>query len=266
MRAPLILAVLLAGCAARKDLTVQESVPPGLEPATVALLPAVLLAELPGAIPEGEDAFTAGVFVGNVVHSGGYIFDGDETGADAGLPVRSKSIELNAQDAYIRSVKAWTDARFSEALRETGLQVLPLGALPPDALPTPTRAPRRGSDPQDGTDNVNLPRFDLSAAPWPEAPRHAAGADVVLLPVVVLYYSHNGGWFVGQRMGCGSGARMRLFWAVYDGKTGAPLGWQDVEARHLDAYLMTPNKAQLEDHLIAVEERVGAELRGRVPL
>jgi hypothetical protein len=60
---------------------------------------------------------------------------------------------------------------------------------------------RRGTDPADGTDNINLPRFDLEPAPVTDLSLLPAGVDWVVAPTVVLYYSHNGGWFIGQRYG-----------------------------------------------------------------
>lgn len=260
MRIALLLLPLFTACAARKDLSVYSggSATPSTHGVTV--FPALMLGDAPGAVPEGLDAFSAGLYVGNIVHSGGYVFQGSEDGEDAGLPVRSKEIELLAHTEYTRSIRSWVDLQFTLAIQERDLRIIPERGRDIEEVPLPVRTTRRGSDPRDGTDNVNLPRFDLAPAPWPELASMNMTTDLVIQPWVVLYYSHNGGWFIGQRMGCGSGARLRMFWVVYDAATGAPLSWDDVEARHIDPYLMTPNTAQLEDHLIEVEERVAEEI------
>ncbi|MCK6524735.1 hypothetical protein L6R49_25300 [Myxococcota bacterium] len=254
-----LLTLLSGGCAAKQDLFLRELPDaPKAEGKTVGLWPSTLLFAQPGAVPEGMDSFTAGLFVGNVVHSGGYVYAGvdgaGEVGEEAGLPVRSKEFTLNAEAEYEPLAQAWLDAEIFSALSDV---TTPLRLPAPSvAIPAPTRLPRRGTDPADGTDNINLPRFDLVPTPITDLSAFPAGVDWVVAPTVVLYYSHNGGWFIGQRMGTGSGARVRVFWTVYDTKTGAVVSYGDLEARALSPYVLTPNKGQLEDLLIECEEKI----------
>lgn len=256
----LSLTLLTGACAAKKkDLFVRElPEAPKAEGKTIGIWPSTLLFEQPGAVPEDMDSFTAGLFIGNVVHSGGYVFDGvdgaGDRGDEAGLPVRSKEFTLNAEAEYEPLALAWLDEAVFTSVSEVATPLrLPAPSSPP---PPPTRRTRRGTDPADGTDNVNLPRFDLTPAPVTDLSLMPAGVDWVVAPTVVLYYSHNGGWFIGQRLGTGSGARVRVYWTVYDTKTGAVVSYGDLEARSLSPYVLTPNKAQLEDLLMETEAKI----------
>lgn len=263
----LALALLNGACAAKKDLF-ERDLPdaPKANGKTIGLWPSTLLFEQAGAVPDGMDSFTAGLFIGNVVHSGGYVYagvDGAEGEADeAGLPVRSKEFTLNAEAEFEPIARAWLDATLFSVLSEVATpQRLPAPSAP---IPAPVRRVRRGTDPADGTDNINLPRFDLEPAPITDLSLLPAGVDWVVAPTVVLYYSHNGGWFIGQRMGTGSGARIRVFWTIYDTKTGGVVSYGDLEARSLSPYVLTPNKGQLEDLLIQSEEKILKMMRGAV--
>ena len=263
----LALLLLTGACAAKKDLFERELPDaPKAKGKTIGLWPSTLLFELDGAVPDGMDTFSAGLFVGNVVHSGGYVYagvDGAEGEADeAGLPVRSKEFTLNAEAEFEPLARSWLDAElFAAVSAVTTPQRLPAPSAP---LPAPIRRVRRGTDPADGTDNINLPRFDLEPAPVTDLSLLPAGVDWVVAPTVVLYYSHNGGWFIGQRMGTGSGARIRVFWTIYDTKTGGVVSYGDLEARSISPYVLTPNKGQLEDLLIQSEEKILKMMRGAV--
>ncbi|MEY3213265.1 MAG: hypothetical protein RIT28_3746 [Pseudomonadota bacterium] len=263
----LTLALLTGACAAKKDLF-ERDLPdaPQAKGKTIGLWPSTLLFEQEGAVPDGMDAFSAGLFVGNVVHSGGYVYAGVDGAEgvpdDAGLPVRSKEFTLNAEAEFEPLARAWLDAELFAALSAvTTPQRLPAPNAP---LPTPVRRVRRGTDPNDGTDNINLPRFDLEPVPVSDLSLMPTGVDWVVAPTVVLYYSHNGGWFIGQKMGSGSGARIRVFWTIYDTKTGGVVSYGDLEARSLSPYVLTPNKGQLEDLLIQSEEKIQTMMRGAV--
>ncbi len=129
-------------------------------------------------------------------------------------------------------------------------------------MPEPVRRRVRGTHPADGTDNVNLPRFSLE--PSALVPGSVEGVDQVLVPLVVRYYSHNGGWFLGQEYGCGMGARLRVMWTLYDNASGAPLAWGEVDARELDNRVASPSSAQLEDALLEVEAAVAKELKKQI--
>ena len=263
----LTLLVLTGACAAKKDLFERELPDaPKADGKTIGLWPSTLLFEQPGAVPEGMDSFTAGLFVGNVNHSGGYIYAGvdgaGELTEEAGLPVRSKEFTLNAEAEFEPLARAWLDAEIFAALSD---ETTPLRLPAPSApIPAPIRRVRRGTDPNDGTDNINLPRFDLEPVPITDLSLMPTGIDWVVAPTVVLYYSHNGGWFIGQRMGTGSGARIRVFWTIYDTKTGGVVSYGDLEARSLSPYVLTPNKGQLEDLIIQSEEKIRGLMRGAV--
>ena len=211
----------------------------------VGLAPTAFLSDLNGV----DDDFRDGSYVGNVVMSGGYVL---ENNGDAGIQTVSKNYELNSIETYRETVADWVDVTFAKTLdtRKTIWRRV-------DARPeTPIRRPVRGSHPLDGTDNINIPRFTLE----PSAIAPMDDVDVVIVPLVVHYYTHNGGWFIGQEKGCGAGARFRLLWTVYDAASGAPLAWRDVDQRSVEEYLFQANSAQLEDLLIEVEDGVRKDL------
>ena len=225
----------------------------------LAVAPPVILSDVPGAVE--EDAFAEQMIVGHVHLSGGYI----ELETDRGIQYRSKNVELGAEEGMRAQVKRW----LGEVIREIVTERVDgrarfLERFDPAALPAPRRRYARGSGPLDMRDNQNLPRYALEAVPLTEKARAALppldGARWLLVPVVVYYYSHNGGWFIGQTLGTGGGARGRIFWVVYDLESGRPVDSGEVEARRVEKYVFSPNSAQIEDYLISIEEALAREL------
>ncbi len=135
------------------------------------------------------------------------------------------------------------------------------GALPVDQLVPPARTEARGSEEGDGHDNQHLPRFELTPLPQPALP--PVPADALLVPWIVHYYSHNGGWFQGQTWGTGAGARIRVLWSLHDAD-GAVLGHGDHQAWYTDEDLFSPNSVQVEDHLMEVEDALCRDLRRHI--
>lgn len=255
--AALLALLMIAGCAARKDLIVRDG-PDGQLQVPVGLLPAVLLSELPGALAEGEEPFYAGIFVGNLVHSGGYFLE-DTQGE--GSPARSLNYAFNAQEEYGKTAKDFVDDLMGDELTRRDVAWTRLPPAPPGSLPAPTRRAVRGSHPLDGTDNVNTPRFELEPVALAGSGALGEGVTSYLVPIIALYYSHNGGWFIGQRMGCGGGARIRLLLVSYDAASGRATSWRDIEARTIENLINNPNGAQLQDFLIATEAKLSDTLR-----
>lgn len=226
--------------------------PPMAMPASIALAPAVLLHTLP---EPGGDPLSQGEYVGDIWFSAGFArFESLDN------QVRSVEIELRHEDRYAEQAAAWTDSVFASLLDDRGVSWSPLseGLTPP----RPLRTDIRGSGPLDGTDNQSLPRFDLRPLPLEEPPDLPAGAQAVLVPMIVHYYSHNGGWFIGQSTGSAAGARIRVLWSLY-GDDGGVLTWGEVGTRYIEPYFYTPNQAQLQDYLIAVEDELARQLSRR---
>ncbi len=231
------------------DVFLDGGPPPPRKLGVVALADTVLLTELEGL--DGEASFRHGVYVGNVTMRGGFVTEEDP---EYGLQVRAKEYSFSAQAQLAGTAADWSDQAFAELLQDGGVTY----RRAPVQVPAPIRHRSRGTHEADGTDNVNLPRFTLE--PSPLAPGSAPGADQVLVPIVVSYYSHNGGWFLGQEYGCGMGARLRVLWALYDSASGAPIAWGEVDAREIDSRVASPSSAQLEDALLKVEATVAKEL------
>lgn len=226
--------------------------PAAAMPASIALAPAVLLYTLPA--PDG-DPFAQGEYVGDIWFSGGF-----SRLEELDNQVRSVSVELRHQEDYAAQSVAWLDATFASLLdaRSISWHPLPEGLTPP----RPLRTNIRGSGPLDGTDNQSLPRFDLRPLPLAAPPSLPSGTDAVLVPMIVHYYSHNGGWFIGQSTGSAAGARIRVLWSLY-GDDGGVLTWGEVGNRYIEPYFYTPNQTQLQDYLIAVEASLTRQLSRR---
>jgi hypothetical protein len=73
---------------------------------------------------------------------------------------------------------------------------------------------------------------------------------------VVQYYSHNGGWFIGQPNGCPAGGRARVLWALHDAHDGRVLSWGEVGVQTRTPYYYSPNAAELQDYLMTVEREL----------
>jgi hypothetical protein len=234
-----------------------QSTAPATVPVTVALAPAVVLAEM-AEMPDGDEVRT-GLYVGNLVFGGGFITDELEMG----LQNVSKTVDRKAEQEFAKIAVKETDEAVRAALDKRKVDWQPWKA---EALPSLVWSNRRGTHPEDGRDNVPLPRLELQApvvdadmrATWP------SGVDAVVVPYVVHYYSHNAGWFLGQTYGTGGGARFRVFVATWDAKTGRPIGATDVTARLLHERTFQPNSGQLEDFLIAVEGHMDKQMSRRL--
>jgi len=229
----------------------------------LAVARAVLLERVPGAAPGGP--FAAGIAVGNLYLSGGYVIEKTELG----IEYRSKHVAVNARADYARQARRWLDRAVHRALAARGLRAAWTGVIDPSALPVPEQWLTRGSDHDDPQDDVNLPRFVLRPKPLDAAHRARLPAlprsvHWLLVPVVVDYYSHNAGWFIGQTLGCGAGARLRAFWVLYDVRSGAAASYGGIEAKRIDPNLFSPNRGQTEDLLIAVEKAGAAAVERRL--
>jgi len=235
----------------------------------VALAPVVVVADLPAPVlpspaeagvveqglqdptlqpptvldPERDGDFIRNDYLGNVRFGGGFI----RTGTLA-LDVRARLIEFNFQDPYRTQGVAWLGAAVTELLDERGLAPLPFDPGPVGA----ERVPVRGIGELDGRDNTNLPRSTLtpSALPGPVA---GAPARWLLVPFLRAYYTHNGGWFVGQEYGCLAGARTEVTLALYDTSTGRPAWWTNATGRHVSSRVGQPSTAELDQYLLWAE-------------
>ncbi len=208
---------------------------------------------------EETDAFRSGVYVGNLVFSGGFITEQQ----DVGLQNVSKKVDFEAEDRYRKQVGEILEVQFGDALDKAGKLTWQRVSIDPDMINSHRARAVRGTHEEDGRDNVCLPRFELepsalSAEVISELP---AGTEAVIVPFVVLYYTHNAGWFLGQTYGHGGGARFRVFSVTYDAKTGAPLGHMDAMTRFLHEEVFQPNSGQLEDFAIFAERRMAKQVK-----
>jgi len=258
LRALPLLALVALGCGPK---AVFRGTPYSGRPPAIGVVPTVVLQDVDA--PEGpqQDVFLDNEFVGNVVFSGGYV----TVRADAGMQNRSKTIDLSLQDTYLRQAVTEIDEWVAAALKAHHDEVVPMKPLPEGTLVAPDRAMWRGDYDDQGTDNQNMPLFSLHPKAFATVPPVPDGVELVLVPWLVSYYSHNAGWFQGQTWGTDAGARMRVLWSLHDAKTDAVVAWGDQDAKYLHDGLNSPNSAQVQEALMQVEGQMRKALRKRLP-
>lgn len=260
------LVFLGAGCAHLEARVVHSG--DRVRPDGITVSPVVVVADLPGApagaVPQlsgieimvGDDgqapptvldpvkdaAFLRNDLIGNVRFGGGFV----RTGAVA-LETRARIIEPQPSDALRAQGIAWLTEATTAALHARGVETTDGSAPTGLAL---TWRPTRGEDPEDGHDNVNLPRTDLV----PVAVDPALMSGTWLVPYLRSYYTHNGGWFLGQRWGCMAGARVDVELVLYE--DGKPVWWMEAAGRSLDERTAQATTAELDQHLLNAEKQV----------
>lgn len=270
------LLVLLLACQKKPPVAWETGDPPR---GAVAVAPVVLVADVPapplpaiappteieaqledqGTLPAptildpvADAAFLRNELVGNVRFGGGFVRAGAVQ-----LEVRARLIEFAEQERYEDLGRTWLAGALDELLDGAP-------AAPAPADPALDRVPTRGLHPDDGHDNVNLPRTTLVARDLGH-PLEAAGADYVLVPYLRNYYTHNGGWFLGQEFGCMGGARVEVLLAVYDADTGAVVWSLAALGRTISARQGQPSRAEADQNLLWAEDEVEETLRKRLP-
>lgn len=196
--------------------------------------------------PVKDAAFLRNAYIGNILFGGGLVRSGE-----VALEVRSRLLQFNQQSEMAVMGEAWLKESLSTALSEKHLSWTPLAL--PATMPAPVWVPYRGLHPEDGHDNVNIPRTHLKPADWPEAPR-----GLVMAPYLRAYYTHSGGWFNGQQYGCLGGARVEIFLVLYE--DGRPEWWMEGSGRYLGKE-GSPSRAQLDQYLLWAEDAVEYELK-----
>ncbi len=261
LHAALLAASLALGsCGGPKNLHLAAGPPLAAPLPGIALAPSVFLMEK--LRMDAWEAFHQGYFTGNIWFSGGYELMPEEDNQ-----VRSVGVDFAEEVPYSQQAAQITEDSFASLLTEHSVSWQPVGQAVDRAVVAPRRVPIRGTGPFDGEDNQNIPRFDLTplaldAGSLPELP---PGTQAILVPIVVHYYTHNGGWFVGQTNGCPAGARLRVLWSLHDSGDGRVLTWGEVGVQHLQEYYYSPNAQELQDYLLAVEAAFREHLDEQLP-
>ena len=248
----LVLISVLAACAPKPGAVRDVLGKPAPAVARVAVAPPRFLGDLERPADDMQ-AFRAGTWVGSIWFGGGYEILEEEDNQ-----IRSVQVDLGDAETYRPLALEWLDRAIDAGAAAAGWQLVPLDVDPATLVDTPVRSNIRGTVKGDGRDNVNLPRFDLRPAPRARAVP-LEGVDAVLVPIVVQYYAHNGGWFIGQERGTWAGARLRLLWSLH-APDGALLGWGEVGSRAVSSELASPNRQQMQDLLLEVEAEASQAL------
>ncbi|MDP2317430.1 MAG: hypothetical protein Q8P41_31385 [Pseudomonadota bacterium] len=288
LRALVLLFVGVAACAKHEPLVtsgrVDGTMARAIQAEGVSIAPVVRVQELPAPpiapsaamgqieaeLREGEEhlpapslldvtnprdaAFLRNEYFGNIRFGGGFVRTGD-----VALEVRARLIEFGLDDRYAADGSAW----LRDALpRVLDAEKVPVGAPVAAVAPVPERRRFRGLHPEDGHDNVNLPRTELIPAPLDDAARAAAsGSRWVIVPYLRSYYTHNGGWFLGQTFGCTAGARLEALVVLYDTTSGRPVWSMPLLGRHIQAQKGQASTAELDQYLLWAEAQAEEQLR-----
>jgi hypothetical protein len=251
----LLMFSLLTACAADPvRITSQQAQP--WQPSAIVLAPTQFLFALEG---HGlEQMFEAGDAVGFTTHTGGFVHQ-----PGAGGYVRSKEVTIEQHAEYRARVDRWTQNRVGRALSAAKITWRPLETATTLNVPKPLRSELLTEESSDGKDDVNMPYLEFAPAErWGSpplsslVPSQGASEDAVLVPTVLYYYAHNGGWFVGQEWGCVAGARFRLLLALYRVRDGLLISSHDLEARELIENAFNPDRTAIERVLRALEGKM----------
>jgi hypothetical protein len=250
----------LATACGPKNLHLALGEPLAAAPSSIGLAEPILLTELERLEP--MDAFHQGFYVGNIWFSGGFELMPEEDNQ-----VRSVGVDLQDTEPYAGQARSVVGDTFTSLLVDHELSWQAIQDSVERAVSTPRKLLTRGSGPFDGRDNQNLPRFGLQPLPLDvgELPELPPGTSAVLVPVVVHYYTHNGGWFVGQNLGCAAGARVRVLWSLHDAMNGRVLTWGEVGVQHQQEYYYSPNAVELQDYQLIVEAELARWLDEQLP-
>ncbi len=283
-----LVVLILAGvaCAKREPLVTSGRVDPdvvrAVRAAGVAIAPVVRMQDLaapplpPSAamgrieagLREGEEhlpapsvldvndpqdaAFLRNEFFGNVRFGGGFVRTGD-----VALEVRGRLIELGLDGSYAENGTSWLRDALPRVLDRHDV---PIGAPAPTVAPIPERRRFRGLHPEDGHDNVNLPRTDLVPTPLDVGAASDGGARWIVVPYLRSYYTHNGGWFLGQTFGCTAGARVEALVVLYDAVSGRPVWSMPLVGRHIQAQKGQATTAEMDQYLLWAEASAEEQL------
>ncbi len=214
--------------------------------------PTLLTEELHGDFLRNE-------LVGTVKLGGGIVHTGGMT-----RQARARTIVVDAPEALKAQARAWLDGATANVLTNAGLPTMAWPATTPpcatNGSPEGTlafsRQPTRGLHPDDGSDDINAPRTALTALPLGRCTQEVTPPDVLVVPVVRTYLTHNGGWFVGQAWGVPGGARVEAHLVFYDGRSGAVLRDDSALGRVLLEGRSQPSSAELDAALLQAEMRV----------
>ena len=85
-----------------------------------------------------------------------------------------------------------------------------------------------GMERRRGRDNTSNPRLRFTV-PEKITPPPEPSVEVIVVPFVAYFYTHNRFWFANQQWGSPVGGRARLILGIYDGREGGQRGVADLD-------------------------------------
>jgi hypothetical protein len=154
-------------------------------------------------------------FVGHIVYDGGLT----RSQESYGTTVHSKEIILKEPEEIKKRASLWLNrAALSYVQSKGGRSVS--GKL---SKPLTVTGVEDYSDyDKTGQDNINNPVYQWSYSD--SVNTTGPGHDYLVIPVIQYYYTHTAGWFYGQDIGSGTGARISIVFLIYRGSDGLKEG------------------------------------------
>jgi len=217
----------LNGCSTSREFPLHNVKLNGESGGRVLVAAPKTVAELLGKKADVE-AYNANTFLGLITFSDGLV----RTVGQTGLPeVRTKTIAFSSQAEFRSDIVTWLRSSLDQEFTRSGRPHEMLG----EALSLSLQEQIvRITSPDDGSDNINLPRKGYRLPDQLNAglqSQYGKRGDFLLIPLVVYYYAHTPGWFNGQDWGCQSGVRLGITLAAYDLRSGKKVFDIDVERK-----------------------------------
>jgi len=163
--------------------------------------------------------------VGHLHGTGGFV---DLHRAAEGTLRRPEEYSLERTEEFREMVAQ----RVSKALKEgpRAAKVVSIPSLSDYRVVAGEGAPLRtsGMERRRGRDNTSNPRLRFTV-PEKIAPPPEPSVDVIVVPFVAYFYTHNRFWFANQQWGSPVGGRARLILGIYDGQEGVQRGVVDLD-------------------------------------
>ena len=189
--------------------------------------------------------FVINNIIGHVYHSGGVV-----SFQNNGSQSRSNSIEITSINDYLSNINSVIDTvsytesyikKISENDEHYPIKI--------------TTNKIRGSIELENIDNLNLPvvTFDSEVNTQSQLWDSIEEEHILVFPVIISYYTHNSGWFIGHEFGCEAGARIEINLYIYDSKQTLIEQYNVSNSKILEK-VYQPSSTELEDILIELEE------------
>lgn len=217
---PLIIAIILCSCGT--TTSERTTYIKNFQNKKIVMLPPQPMSDILG-ITDEEQQFNNNIYIGSIRFSGCII-----TNPSLKNMRQSEKRVFSMKDEFLQTMKQSVSSALLDELNRKNYDVREYAktADAPFQIKDIIRYESiqdRNKYPEDGDDNINLPRIIYKPVSLNDQVRNTflnENCDYLMVPVIEYYYGHNGGWFNDQLWGCPSGLRIACQILVYDVHTG----------------------------------------------